>query len=145
MNLQELQTIVYNKLPIKIFVFNNGGYKAIVQTHTNVFGRLTGCTDTTGIQMPSFERVAYAYDIPYIKCTNNEKLESILDDFLKDDCYGICELVEDREQLIDPKLMSKLLNNGLFKTPPIDDLAPFLDDETYERYSIINKTGREKR
>ena len=37
MNIQELQTIVTNKLPVKIFVINNGGYHQIRQTQNNVF------------------------------------------------------------------------------------------------------------
>ena len=37
MNLQELQTIVQNKLPIKIFMINNGGYHSIRQSQMNFF------------------------------------------------------------------------------------------------------------
>ena len=38
MNLQELQTIVQNRFPIKIFVINNEGYHSIRQTQMNFFG-----------------------------------------------------------------------------------------------------------
>lgn len=37
MNLQELQTVLTNKLPIKIFVINNQGYHSIRQTQNNLF------------------------------------------------------------------------------------------------------------
>lgn len=37
MNLQELQTIISNKLPIKIFLINNNGYHSIRITQTNLF------------------------------------------------------------------------------------------------------------
>ncbi len=37
-NIQELQTIVHHKLPIKIFVFNNRGYLAIRHTQAQLFG-----------------------------------------------------------------------------------------------------------
>ena len=37
MNMQELQTIVYNNLDIKIFLINNNGYHSIRQTQTNLF------------------------------------------------------------------------------------------------------------
>lgn len=143
MNLQELQTIVHNKLPIKIFVFNNGGYQAIVQTHTNFFGRLTGCTKETGISFPSFERLSYAYDIPYFKCEKNADLQNVLIAFLQDNHYGICELIENRNQAIEPKLKSKAIGNGQFISPPIDDLAPFLDKETYQKYSIYPAQQKE--
>ena len=37
MNLQELQTIIHNHLPIKIFLINNGGYHSIRQTQKTHF------------------------------------------------------------------------------------------------------------
>ena len=37
MNLQELQTVLTNNLPIKIFLINNQGYHSIRQTQTNLF------------------------------------------------------------------------------------------------------------
>ena len=37
MNLQELQTISGNKLPIKIFILNNNGYASILQTQKKLF------------------------------------------------------------------------------------------------------------
>ena len=37
MNLQELQTILTNKLPIKIFLINNNGYHSIRLTQNNLF------------------------------------------------------------------------------------------------------------
>lgn len=37
MNLQELQTILTNKLPIKIFMINNSGYHSIRITQSNLF------------------------------------------------------------------------------------------------------------
>ena len=38
MNLQELQTIRTNQLPVKLFVINNGGYQQIRLTQKNIFG-----------------------------------------------------------------------------------------------------------
>src|ERR1035437_8839552 len=39
MNLQELQTVVYHKLPIRIIVLNNDGYHSIRQTQSGFFGQ----------------------------------------------------------------------------------------------------------
>lgn len=139
MNVQELQTIVHNKLPIKIFIFSNGGYNAIMQTHDNFFGRLTGCTKESGVSFPDFERLAYAYKIPYFKCEKNKDLVNLLDRFLNDEKYGICEMIEDINQPIEPKVKSKVREGGAIMSPPIDDLAPFLDQDIYQKYSKYNK------
>ena len=59
MNIQELQTIVHNKLPIKVIVYNNGGYRSIYQTHMNFFkGQIAGCTPESGLSLPDFEKIA---------------------------------------------------------------------------------------
>ena len=64
MNLQELQTVVYNRLNLKILYLNNNGYHSIRQTQQNLFkGRpLVGVCDGNGLSFPQAERLAYAYD-----------------------------------------------------------------------------------
>ncbi len=47
MNLQELATVMHNKIPIKLFIFNNGGYLTIKQTQILRFkGRIMGADKT---------------------------------------------------------------------------------------------------
>lgn len=135
MNIQEWQTIVGNQLPIKIIIFNNKGYHAIVQTQSNFFGRLSGCTQDSGISFPNFERLAGAYGIPYCKCERNDDVEQILASFLTVEGAGVCEVIEDGQQPIEPKMKSKALPNGELVTPPISDLAPFLEESEYIKYS----------
>lgn len=56
MNLQELQTIIHYKLPVKVVVFSNDGYNAVRQTCKNYFnGKYIGCTADTGVSFPSFQ------------------------------------------------------------------------------------------
>ena len=50
MNIQELATVMHNKLPIKIFIFNNGGYLTIKQTQILGFkGRIMGADKNSGL------------------------------------------------------------------------------------------------
>lgn len=135
MNLQELQTVVSNGIPVKLIIFNNGGYHAIVQTQMNFFGRLSGCTKESGLSVPSFSRISSAYGIPYYKCTENERVDAVLKEFLDSKGYGLCEIFEDSDQPIEPKLKSKALPGGQMVSPPIDDLAPFLAEDEYVRFS----------
>lgn len=144
MNLQELQTIVHNKLPIKIFIHSNGGYLAIVQTHTNYFKRLSGCTKESGISFPDFERLSYAYGIPFCRCATHEELKEKLPGFLAESSYGICEIISDTGQPIEPKTKSKVMPDGQIVSPPIDDLYPFLDHTVYERYASFDNYVREE-
>ena len=135
MNIQELQTIITNNLPVKIIIFNNNGYHAIVQSQKNFFGRLSGCTKESGISFPNFEKIAEAYGYPYMICTNHSMVDERLDTFLSLDGYGILEIIEDSNQPIEPKQKSKALSDGTIISPPISDLAPFLDENEYKIYS----------
>lgn len=135
MNIQELQTVVSNCLPVKIVIFNNGGYNAIVQTQSNFFCRLSGCTPDSGLGIPNFQRLSEAYGIPYFRCESNVSVDSVLEAFLRADGFGLCEVIEDCSQTIEPKLKSKKLPDGQMVSPPICDLAPFLDADEYARYS----------
>lgn len=65
LNIQELQTIVYHKIPVKIFVMNNQGYLAIRTTQKNFFKRFIGESAESGISFPSLKKVANAYEIKY--------------------------------------------------------------------------------
>lgn len=144
MNLQELQTIVHNRLPVKICIHNNSGYQAIVTTHTNFFGRLTGCTAESGISFPNFELLSKAFGMPYFRCKNHADVDRVLPEFTALNGYAVCEIVSDAEQPIEPKTKSKALGNGKMYSPPIDDLFPFLKEEEYTRYADYTKYCEEK-
>ena len=66
MNLQELQTCVTQKLPAKIFVWNNGGYGTIRGHQKTIFkGRFVGVDPESGTAFPPLDKIADAYGIRY--------------------------------------------------------------------------------
>lgn len=133
MNLQELQTVVYNGLNMKLFILNNNGYHSIRQTQTNLFEPpLVGVCNGNGLSFPSMEKIAYAYDIPYIKADNLKTLENSIQTTLSTEGPVICEVILDPGQNFSPKLSSKVLPDGKIISPEIDDMFPFLSREEYE-------------
>lgn len=140
MNLQELQTIVYNRLPIKIVVYNNGGYASIVRTQRGFFhGRLTGCTKESGLDCPDFSKIAAAFDIPYFSIRTNSETDSVLTMLLQAEGCALCEIFEDPEQGLAFKTTSKKLSDGSIVSAPIDELAPPLPPEEFERYRLFRE------
>lgn len=135
MNIQELQTIVSYNLPIKLFVFNNGGYRSIILSQSKTFGRLSGCTEETGLALPETQKIAHAYGFPYYCCKQSDKLEEVMEAFLEQEGYAICEIYEDMEHAIEPKLSNKVCEDGSIVSPSLSDLFPFLDRSVYHKYS----------
>lgn len=138
MNLQELQTIIHHRLPIKIFIINNGGYHSIRQTQKNFFGEpLVGIgADSGDLSFPSFEKLAWAYGYPYQKITDNSEVEKVAET-LAVDGPCICEVFVDAEQKFEPKAASKRLSDGTMVSAPLEDLAPFLPREELAEQMII--------
>lgn len=76
-NIQELQTIVRNKLPIKIIVLNNQNLGMIRQFQDSYFeGRYQ--STWWGYSAPNFEKVANAYGINAKTISINEETESAI-------------------------------------------------------------------
>ena len=134
MNLQELQTVVYNRLNLKIFYLNNNGYHSIRQTQTNLFNPpLIGVCDGNGLSFPEAEKIAYAYGIPYIKIDDIKNAKEKVEQVLNTNGPVFCEVVVDPEQNFEPKLSSKVLPDGKIVSPELDDMYPFLPREEYEQ------------
>lgn len=140
MNLQDLQTIVFHKLPIKIFVINNSGYHSMRQTESNLFPDMThvGIGPETGdLSFPDMEAIAGAYGIPYVRADKNGEVDSAIEQTLA--CCGpaLCEIFVATDQKFEPKSATKKLPDGTLVSPPLEDLAPFLPREELEKIMLI--------
>ena len=139
MNLQELQTIIHHKMPIKIFLINNGGYHSIRQTQRTHFGEpLVGIgVDSGDLSFPSFEKLAWAYGYPYVSAHNNQELADAIEQTMATDGPVICEIFVDTVQNFEPKAAAKMLPDGRMVSVPLEDLAPFLPEEEMDEIMII--------
>lgn len=140
MNLQELQTIVTNKLPIKLFLINNNGYHSIRLTQNNLFKehKKVGIgPESEDLTFPEFEKIANAFGLPYYSIKSNAEAEKTIEKVLDGDGFAMCEIFTDTEQVWEPKSSTKRLSDGTLVSPPLEDLAPFLDRAELEQEMII--------
>lgn len=140
MNLQELQTIVHHKLPIKMFIINNDGYHSMRQTESNLFPEHSmfgvGPHDSHDISFPDLHKISDAYGIPYYSIKNNDEMNKI-DDILKIEGFCLVEVFVDVNQKFEPKSATKRYPDGTLVSPPLEDLYPFLPREELKRNMII--------
>lgn len=139
MNLQELQTIIHHRMPIKIFLINNNGYHSIRQTQSNFFEEpLVGIGyDSGDLSFPEMEKLAEAYGYPYRRIDKNEQLGERIEETLALDGPVICEIMVSMDQKFEPKSATKRLEDGTLISPPLEDLAPFLEREELEKNMLI--------
>ena len=138
LNLQELQTVVGNRTPVKLIVLNNDGYSSIRQTQRNYFpDNVVGCGPESGLSFPDFARVAEAFGIEARRCDDHARLPVAIREMLAGDGPRLLEVVLDPEQPFAPKLASRQLPDGRMVSSPLEDLAPFLPrDELAEQMFI---------
>jgi acetolactate synthase I/II/III large subunit len=137
MNIQELQTMVHYKLPIILFVLNNGGYLTIKLMQQNHFGRYVGSETASGLSCPDIVKLADAYGIKGIRIKNNQELEDNLDSVLAAEGPMICEIMMPEEQPLIPRVSSLKRPDGSIIAKPLEDLYPFLDRKEFLENMIV--------
>ena len=141
-NIQELQTIVYNKLPIKIFVINNNGYLSIRQTEKKFFdGFLVGEGLTSGISFPDLRKISSCYGIWFVKAESNKNLSKAIDEVMAHDGPVICEIKSLEDQLIIPTNATEIKPDGTMFSKPLEDMYPFLDRDEFKKNMIVKLVG----
>ena len=136
MNIQELQTILTNNLPTKIFLINNNGYHSIRITQTNIFGHHTkvGIGPESGdLSFPEFKKIAEAFGYRYFSASSNSEMKKTVDEVLALEGPVFCEIFTDTDQVWEPKSSAKKLEDGTLVSPPLEDLAPFLPREEIKK------------
>lgn len=134
MNIQELATVMHNKLPIKIFIYNNGGYLTIKQTQQLGFNnRIMGSNKKSGLSFPSYKDIAKSHKIKYFKISNSQNINLKIKNVLSENKPAICELMMDHNQEQMPKAINKRLSNGKSIPTKFEDMYPFLSHEEIQK------------
>lgn len=124
-NIQELQFISSNKLPISIVVLNNQSSGMIMERQKVKYeGHLLHTTLNDGYGFPSFEDVARCYGIKYIRVEDKKDLS----DVEKLDMPQIIEVIIDQDVELSPSLP---LGNEC------QDLFPAIPREVYMKLNNL--------
>jgi acetolactate synthase-1/2/3 large subunit len=127
-NIQELQLIVTYHLPIKLFIYNNGGYSSIYGMQGNHFcHRLAGCTPESGVSLPVTEKIANAYGIKYDCIKDSTELKEGISRVLADNEAVICEVMGDIRYEEIPRTQTRVHADGSITSSSMEDLYPFLE------------------
>lgn len=138
MNIQEFQTIIHNKLPIKIFVLNNAGYISIRNTQNNFFkGHKVGSDKDSGVSFPNIVKLAEVYGFEACRIENQLNLKGELEKILSKPGAVVCEIMLSPTEKMEPKLSSKIKPDGKMVSKPLEDMFPFLPREEFYKNMII--------
>lgn len=117
MNIQELQTVASERLPIKIFVINNKALGKIAEIQAGAWeGRFCITTKDSGYTVPDFEKIAKAYGIKATTYDGFDLLDECIEWLSDDDPCLINIILPD-----DTKLLPKLNWNDWEMRPLLKD------------------------
>jgi acetolactate synthase-1/2/3 large subunit len=137
MNIQELQTIIHNKIPLKIFVLNNNGYLAISLMQDNLFkSNYIGSNNESGISSPDFTKLAEVYGLKTFKFNNNTELEKGIDEVLCTKGPVLCEISMIENQLLIPRVQSSKDKNGKIVSNSLENMFPYLNEEEMKKIML---------
>lgn len=140
LNIQELLTLRHHRLPIKVFVFNNGGYASIRATQNSFFqGFYVGADTGSGVANPDFGALAAAYGMAYFHIPDHASLDSALQAALGSEGPALIEVRVDPDQGISPKASAFRREDGTMESKPLEDMAPFLArDEVHRNMHLFD-------
>lgn len=127
MNIQELETIRRNKIPIKIFLFNNKSLGMVRGFQEEYFNSNFQST-VIGYSVPDFKKIAYAYDLDYVACRGDKKADFAK--ILQSTKPTLVEVDLDVRTPMEPKVVFG---------KPLDDQFPFLSDEKKQLLENLKK------
>lgn len=126
MNIQELQAVVSEKLPIKILVINNRALGKISEIQAGTFGGRYSITNKeSGYTVPDFTKVAQAYGLKAKTAESYQDLDKC-SDWLLDSEPCLINIILPEDTLLIPKM------NWNEK-----EMKPFLDKKTYDKITEI--------
>ena len=139
LNIQELETLKRLNLPVKMFIWDNGGYASIMATQRNFFeGNYVGSETASGLTLPNLEKIARAFEIAYFNIENHSEMEQKIKDALNYDGLALCRVNISPMQPTAPKCTAMKLPDGSMISKPLHDMWPFLSEEEIRENMIIN-------
>ena len=136
-NLQELQTIKYHNLPIKIIIFSNDGYLSIKHTQKNSYkNKYIGVDKKSGLSCPDFIKIGKSFGIKSISIKNWNEFDLKFRKFYKSKGPGICELFMPANQPFVPRQSNKIDKKNNIYSLPIHNQTPFLDEKIIKKFML---------
>lgn len=137
MNIQELQTVKQNSIPLKIFILNNRSYLTIKHTQETFFDRhYVGSEPGSGYSAPNFCRIAEAYGIQSIRIENMDQLYDKIEVALNASGPVLCEvMMPENQDLIPVCILDKARG---YAGSPIERMYPFLSEDEHKTNMLID-------
>lgn len=127
-NIQELETIKHNNLPVKILVFNNHSLGMVREFQDQYFNKNYQST-VIGYSCPDLKKVSEVYGFKYFKINRADSLD-VYQEIIDFDEPVIVEIITNPQSTLRPKVVYG---------ESIENQAPFLSEEKKKALQKLKK------
>ena len=137
MNLQEMQTIATQRLPVRMFVMNNGGYASIRNTQRNYFdGRFVGTGPSAGLELPDFVALAKQFGWDAYSIDDAADLRGGIRRALTHRGPLLIDVKLVENEALFPKSAALPQPDGSMLSMPLEDMSPLLPRDEFRANMI---------
>ena len=133
-NIQELQLIKNQELPILITVFSNNAYLSIRSTQNEFLeGNQVGSTPGD-VHLIDIKKITLGFELKYVKINSLNQFKRIVKNWSKKPL--VIEIETDPNQQIQPRQSFRKVKSG-FQPEPLTRMAPACDEKTQNKIDLL--------
>jgi acetolactate synthase-1/2/3 large subunit len=132
MNVQELATVKHHRLPIKMFLINNGGYAMVQQTQEQWLGGkyyATSVGEHGHLSFPDFDQLARSFDMTATGIVQNSDIDREISRTLQQPGAVMCNVRIPSKARVIPQSRFGF---------PIEDSEPLLPRDEFMKNMIVD-------
>jgi acetolactate synthase-1/2/3 large subunit len=138
LNIQDLQTIRHHNLPVKVVVFNNGGYHSIHMTQNAFFaGHFVASGPESDVTFPALDEVARLYGFDFHRICRNSEVDDVFARVTADNRPTLVEILIDPSKILEPRISSIQKEDGTMESRPLEDMTPLVSREELRQDMLI--------
>ena len=101
--------------------------------------RFIGEGPNTGVWCPELEKIAEAYEIPYLRIDDVDHIDEVVKKAFSISGPVICEVITPEWQALIPRITSEKMPDGRLVAHEYSDMYPFLSREEYMQNMIAEE------
>ena len=138
-SIQDLQTILEYRLPIKLMILKSRGHAMIRNIQKDYFGgRFVGTDHELRQGYAPVIQIAKTFNFPTFDVVKSSQLASMLQEWIKIPGPAVCQITVEDDHGRMPRQGFAIRDDQIWIAKPLEDMYPFLDRKTLCENMIID-------
>lgn len=137
-NVQELQTLLTHSIPLKIIIYENGGYLTMRLMQKSRFGKYVGSGPSSRLECADYSALSKAFGIESKSiCRYDEINSGLLWLYSNKECSSVLIVHMDSDQPLTPRVQTQSSKDGKLLPGRLEYMYPLLSDDQETRITKL--------